>query len=417
MNATRRATQIAALLIGVLILGACSDGKPKKKAEAPAVPVITATALERDIPVTLQVVGRGEAYESVALKARVDGQVAAVLFTEGQRVNRSDVLIRLDPTDFAARLQQASASAARDEALIAKSRSDTARYTALKQRNFVSEEKVNDVRTNEAAATANLRASQAAVELARLQLSYATIRAPINGVVGARLVFPGSSVKINDTTLAVINRVRPLLVTFSVPEKHLPRLRAAMAGGASKAGAGNGGALRIEIVLPSDPTQRTRGEVQFIDNAVDSATGTILMKAILANDDEKFTPGQFLNVTLLLDTLRGAVTVPNEAIQQGADGNFVYVVTSDNRAEMRKIQTAAASGGVTAIAQGLQNGETVVVDGQLRLAPGVKVKPQSVAKSASNTSDDGKASEQTRSKNAGIDSADKAAPTPAAVVR
>ena len=362
----------AALLAALLALSACSEGA-KKKAEAPPVPVTTAKATERDMPVTLKVVGRAEAYESVVLKSRVDGQVAAVLFTEGQHVKQGDVLIRLDPSDFSARLQQAEATAGRDQALIAKSRADTARYTALKERNFVSEEKVNDIRTNEAAATANLRASQAAADVARLQLSYATIRAPFSGVVGARLVFPGSSVKINDTTLAVVNRVRPLLVTFSIPEKHLPRLRAAMA---STAG------MKVDVSLPGDKSQHYDGDVHFIDNAVDATTGTILMKATLPNADEKLTPGQFLNVSLLLETLTGAVTVPSEAVQQGAEGNFVYVVKDDQSTEVRAITTAAATGGVTAIAKGLQLGETVVTDGQLRLAPGVKVKTRDAASAA-----------------------------------
>ena len=358
-------TRIVLLLISVLALAACSEGNAKKKSEPPPVPVTMAKATERNIPVTLRVVGRAEAYESVVLKARVDGQVAAVLFTEGQHVRQGDVLIRLDPTDFAARLQQAEATAARDEALIAKSRADTARYSALKDRNFVSEEKVNDIRTNEAAATANLRSSKAAAEVLRLQHSYATIRAPITGVVGARLVFPGSAVKINDTTLAVVNRIRPLLVSFSVPEKHLPRLRSAM----------KSGGMKVDISLPGDTSQHIDGEVHFLDNAVDTTTGTILMKARVANDEEKLTPGQFLNVILLLDTLVNAVTVPNEAVQQGADGNFTYVVKDDNSVEIRKIEVSASDAGLTAIHRGLTAGETVVTDGQLRLAPGIKVKP------------------------------------------
>lgn len=370
MNTAR----LALLIISLLTLAACSEGNAKKKGEAPPVPVTAATATTRDIPVTLKVVGRAEAYESVVLKARVDGQVAAVLFTEGQHVKQGDVLIRLDPNDFAARLQQAEATVARDEALIAKTRSDTARYTALKEKNFVSEEKVNDIRTNEAAATANLRASKAAVEVARLQLSYATIRAPFSGIVGARLVFPGSSVKINDTTLAVVNRIRPLLVAFAVPEKHLPRLRAAMAAAADQR-------MKVDVSLPSDASQRYDGTVHFLDNAVDAATGTIQMKAVLANDDEKLTPGQFLNVTLLLDTLAGAVAIPNEAVQQGAEGNFVYVVKDDQSTEVRAITAAASDVGYTAVAKGLRTGETVVTDGQLRLAPGVKVKLRDAAAS------------------------------------
>ena len=366
---------IVLLLSSILALTACSEDNAKKKAEAPPVPVTTAKSEARDIPVTLKVVGRAEAYESVILKSRVDGQVAAVLFTEGQHVKQGEVLIRLDPTDFAARLQQAEAATARDQALAAKSRSDTARYTALKDRNFVSEEKVNDIRTNEAAASANLRASNAAAEVARLQLSYATIRAPFSGVVGARLVFPGSSVKINETPLAVVNRVRPLLVSFSIPEKHLPRLRDAMA-------AGTGSGMKVDVSLPGDRAQHYDGAVHFLDNAVDATTGTILMKAVLPNADEKLTPGQFLNVTLLLDTLTQAVTIPDEAIQQGADGNFVYVVKADNSAEMRPIKTIAADAGMTAVSTGLQVGETVVTDGQLRLAPGVKVKARETGSKA-----------------------------------
>lgn len=354
-----------ALLLTIgLVLAGCSENGAKKKAEPPPVPVTAAKAVAKDIPVSLQVVGRAEAFESVVMKSRVDGQVATVLFTEGQHVNQGDVLIRLDPTDFAARLQQAEATAARDEALIAKMRADTARYTALKERNFVSEEKVNDIRTNEAAATANLRASKAAAEVARLQLSYATIRAPITGIVGARLVFPGSAVKANDVTVAIVNRVRPLLVSFSVPEKHLPQLRAAR----------QAGTLKVDITQPGDTSQHFQGTVRFIDNAVDAGTGTILLKAELPNQDEKLTPGQFLNISLLLDTLRQAVAVPDNAVQQGADGNYVYVVKDDASVEMRRIEAIASEDGLTAVRGAIQVGETIVTDGHLRLTPGAKVR-------------------------------------------
>jgi multidrug efflux system membrane fusion protein len=370
----------ALLVLSLIAITACSEGNGKKKVEPPPAPVTTTQAAERDIPVTLRVVGRAEAYESVILKARVDGQVAAVLFTEGQHVKKDEVLIRLDPTDFSARLQQAAAATARDEALVAKSRADTARYTALKERKFVSEEKVNDVRTIEAAAAANLRASKAAQEVARLQFSYTTLRAPFSGIVGARLVFPGSSIKVNDTILAVVNRIQPLLVSFSMPEKHLPRLREAM----------KSGPMKVDFTLPGDASQTFEGEVHFIDNAVDPSTGTILMKARLPNADEKLTAGQFLNVTLVLDTLKKAVTIPNEAVQQGAEGHFVYVVKDDERAEMRKIETAASYAGMTAIRKGIEVGETVVTDGQLRLAPGVKTRardssPATVSDPSSNT--------------------------------
>lgn len=337
----------------------------------PRVPVTVAKAVTADIPVLLEVVGRAEAYESVTVKSRLDGQVASVMYTEGQHVKQGDVLLKLDPGDFEARLQQADAILAKDEAQLAKARADVERYAALKLRGFISEEKVNDVRTIEAAALATVKADKAALELARLQLTYATLRAPFAGVVGARLVFPGSAVKVNDTALVVVNRVQPLYVTFSVPEKHLPRLHAAL----------DRGQLTAVVTIPGNKEQSFEGSVKFIDNAVDASTGTIQMKAVLENRQEKLTPGQFLNVTMRLDTLTDAVVVPTEAVQQGADGNFLFVVKEDETVEPRKIQIAATSGNLAAIAKGVAAGETVVTDGQLRLAPGAMVQIKSTAAS------------------------------------
>ncbi|SBT04657.1 Efflux transporter, RND family, MFP subunit [Candidatus Accumulibacter aalborgensis] len=337
----------------------------------PPVPVVLSRATLKDMPVVVEAVGRGEAYESVSLKSRVDGQVAAVVFTEGQHVRQGDELVRLDATDFTLRLRQAEANAARDEAQLAKARADTARYLALQSRGFVSEEKVNEMRTVEAVATAGLRADQAAVELARSQLSYATIRAPFAGVVGARLIFPGAAVKINETIVAVVNRVRPLYVTFSVPEKHLPQLRAALARGG--AGCKSGGCLQVSVWIPGDANRRFAGEVRFIDNAVDMTTGTIQMKAVVDNHDEALMPGQFLRVGMDLDSLPNAVVVANEAVQQGPDGPFVFVVGAQGTAEVRKIEVAASAGGLTAVAKGVQADETVVTDGQLRLTAGARV--------------------------------------------
>lgn len=352
-------------------------GQSKEVKPAAPVPVKVAQAKTADIPVLLEVVGRAEAYESVTLKSRVDGQVAAVSYTEGQHVRQGDVLLRLDPADFQARLQQAEANLARDEAQLAKARADVQRYVALNGRGFVSEEKVNEVRTAEAAAQATLRADQAAVELARLQVSYATIRAPFAGVVGARLVFPGTAVKTNDTALAVVNRVRPLYVTFSVPEKHLPKLRAALAAGP----------LHASVSLPGNREQRGNephfdAQISFIDNAVDVTTGTIQMKARLDNQDEKLTPGQFLKVAMALDTLSGAVVVPAEAVQQGPEGNFLYAVREDRSVEVRKIAVLTTYRGLAAIGKGVAAGETVVTDGQLRLKPGATVQVKSPAPEA-----------------------------------
>lgn len=333
----------------------------------PPVPVTVAQANLGDVPVLLDVVGRAEAYESVTLKSRLDGQVAAVPYTEGQHVRQGEVLVQLDAGDFDARLLQAEANLARNEAQLAKTRADVERYLALQRRGFVSEEKVNELRTAEAAAAAMVKADRASVELAKRQLAYTTIRAPFAGVVGARLVFPGSAIKVNETALAVVNRVRPLYVTFSVPEKHLPRLRSAM----------RTGELRATVRVPGDQEQPLQAAVGFLDNSVDASTGTIQMKALLENGEEQLTPGQFVNVSLALDTLVNAVVVPAEAVQQGPDGAFLFVVRPDSTVEPRKIEVGASDRGLAAISKGIAVDETVVTDGQLRLTADtlVHVKP------------------------------------------
>jgi multidrug efflux system membrane fusion protein len=328
----------------------------------PPVPVTVAQATTRDVPVVLEVVGRGEAYETVTLKPRVDGQVLAVPFAEGRRVAAGDVLIRLDPADFQARVQQAEANLARDQALLDKARADLARYLSLLEQQFVSQEKVTEMRANAEAAVATLHADQAALELARLQLSYTRIRAPFAGVAGAKLAFPGAAVKINETPLAVLNRVQPLYVSFSVPERYLPAIRAARARGT----------LPAEISVPGD-RRAEEGRVVFLDNAVDPATATLRMKAEVANVASNLVPGQFLDVGLRLDTLHGAVVVPAEAVQQGPEGSFVYVLSGDGGAQMRKVEVTQVRDGQAAIGKGLASGETVITDGYSRLTPGAKV--------------------------------------------
>lgn len=340
--------------------------KPVAKAAGP-VPVLLAQAKAGEMPVLLNVVGRAEAYEGVTLKSRIDGQVLAVDYTEGRAVKAGEVLLRLDPADWQAKAAQAEAVVARDQAQWAKAQADLERYIGLKAKGFVSDEKVNEVRTNVAAAAATLKADQAALELARLQLSYTVIRAPFAGVVGARLVFPGSAVKTNDTALAVVNRVHPLFVTFTVPERHLPLLRGAM----------KAGAMPVQVSLPGSKSALLEGKAKFIDNAVDVATGTIQMKAVVDNRDGQLTPGQFLNISMVLETLRAAVLIPNEAVQQGNDGNFLYVAKQDETVEVRKIQVLTTHRGYSAIGQGLAAGETVVTDGQLRLTPGARIRARS----------------------------------------
>lgn len=373
-----RLTLIALTAIAVAGAAAWFYVKPdarapgKKGATAPAVPVTLAKAAVRDLPLLLEVTGRTEAYETVILKSRVEGQVKSVPFIEGQHVRQGDALVQLDPADFQARLDQMKANLAKSRAQLAKARADVDRYVALKAKGFVSEEKVGEMRTTFAAAEATANADAAAAELARLQLSYATVKAPFAGVVGAKLVFPGAAVKANDSALAVVNRVRPLYVTFAVPEKYLANLQAAMRAGDKT--------MKATITLPGSNAGGIEGEVRFLDNSVDTATGTIQLKAVVANQDEKLAPGQFVNVSLVLDTLKNAIVVPAEAVQQGSEGPFLFVVKEGGVAEVRKIRLAVVQRGTAIVAEGLAADETVVTEGQLRLTPGAKVRPAGAEK-------------------------------------
>jgi multidrug efflux system membrane fusion protein len=366
-------TRILLLIASVLVAGgtatwyfaqAETPAAGKKAQTPPAVPVKLAKAVVRDMPLRLEITGRTEAYETVTLKARVDGQVLSVPFTEGQHVRQGEILLRLDPADFQARLNQNKANLAKSQAQLAKARADVERYIALSAKGFVSEEKVGEMRTAAASAESAAQADAAAVELARLQLSYATIRAPFVGVVGAKLVFPGTAVKVNETALAVVNRVRPLYAGFAVPEKYLPQLQAGMRPDKKS--------MKAVISLPGGGAA-WEGDIRFLDNGVDVATGTIQLKAIVPNEDEKLAAGQFVTVSLVLNTLKDAVVIPAEAVQQGAEGSFLFVAKEDGSVDIRKIRVASVQKQFAIIAEGLAGGETVVTEGQLRLMAGARV--------------------------------------------
>ncbi|HEY6896792.1 MAG TPA: efflux RND transporter periplasmic adaptor subunit [Rhodocyclaceae bacterium] len=340
-----------------------ADEAPKARVAAP---VTTAKAEARDLPLRLDLVGRAEAFESVTLKARIDGQVSAVPFQEGQAVKQGEVLLRLDPADFQARLRQAEAGLARDQAQLNKARNDLERANALAAKGFVSEQNLIAARSAVDTQLAALKGSQAALELARLQLDYTVIRAPFAGVVGTKLVFPGAAVKINETALAVVNRIKPLTVSFTIAEKFLPAVQAAL----------KRGVLQADVGVPGSGDHHYPGQVRVLDNAVDPASGTIRMKAQLPNEQGELTPGQFLDVSLVLDTLKDAITVPAAAVQQGPEGFYVFVVKADSSAELRRVEVSTNQQGLAVIAKGLQAGETVVVEGHLRITPGAMVAPR-----------------------------------------
>lgn len=361
--------KVALTLIAIAIAGGVtyrilSPSSAKPAAAPPVVPVVVAPATTQDMPLLLELTGRGEASETVTLRARVDGQVLAVPMVEGSHVKRGDLLVQLDPADFTAKLRQAEANLARDQAQAAQAKAQVERYQGLKQKGFVSDEKVGDVRAAAGAQEATVKASMAAADLARLQLGYAAVRAPIDGVVGAKQVYPGAAVKVNDTILAVVNKLSPLMVSFAVPEKYLPRIQSAM----------KGGVMKVKVSVPGNPDSAVEGDARFLDNSVDTSTGTIRMKAAVPNKDERLAAGQFLNVSLVLDVQKDAVTVPAEAVQQGPEGPFVYVAKADDSVELRKVQVGAVQKGVALIAKGIEKGEIVVIDGQLRLSAKARIR-------------------------------------------
>jgi len=298
------------------------------------------------------------------LKARVDGQIMAVNFKEGQEVRKGDVLFRIDPRPFEAALKQAEANAMRDAAARDQARSQERRYQELLEKNFVSKEAYAQIRTNAETAEATVKASQAALENARLNLEYCTIKSPLDGYVGKVLLQVGNLVKANDVnSLVIINQVRPIYVNFAVLEQSLPEIRRYMAEAP----------LAAEVTASGAAKPLASGSLVFVDNAVDPSTGTIRLRAQFDNRDAALWPGQFVNVSLRLYEQHDAIVIPARAVQTGPEGQFVYVVRPDMTTELRKVDIARTDGDNAIVANGLKKGEQVVTQGQLRLAPNTRV--------------------------------------------
>ena len=328
------------------------------------VPVTVVTVALQNVPFRLQAIGNVEPLSTVALKARVDGQIVEVNFKEGEEVRKGSVLFKIDPRPYEATLRQIEATQARDVAQRDQARSQERRYKELLEKNFVSKEAYAQIRTNADSAEAVAQASKAAVDSARLNLEYCTIRSPIDGYPGKIQIQMGNLVKANDTNpLVILNQVHPIYVSFAVPEQSLVTLRTYMKRGPLTVGAGP----------PNSGKIAASGTLVFIDNAVDSTTGTIKLRAQFANKDNALWPGQFVNVSVNLYEQKNAIVVPAQAVQTGPDGQYVFVLKPDMTTEVRKVTVERAEGDNVIIAKGLQNGEQVVTRGQLRLAPGVKV--------------------------------------------
>ncbi len=344
-------------------------GKNAGKGPPPA-PVLIAQTEMADVPVVLSAIGTVQARASVAIKSRVDGHLFESNFREGQAVAKGDLLLRIDSRPFAAQLKQAEAALSRDRSQLSKVRADLARYGTLTEKGVASKQKYEEAQAAVSSLDATIRADEAAVELARLQLEYTAIHAPIGGRAGSLLVSVGNLVKANDASpLVVINEIRPVYVIFALPEQHLDEIRRRVAQGG----------IGIEVRPTEDTRAPAVGAVDFVNNAVDSATGTIGLRATIANEDERLLPGQFVTVRVTMNTLKGAIVVPSQAIQNGQKGQYVYVVKSgslkDGRGEVeqRYVKTGIPFGAKVVVAEGLAGGETVVTEGQMRLQPGGRV--------------------------------------------
>jgi multidrug efflux system membrane fusion protein len=347
------------------LLVACSRQQvaPQAAPANMAVPVTVATVIQKTVPVEVHAIGNAEAYSSVSVMAQVAGEVEKAYFQQGRDVKAGDLLFTLDRRPFEATLQQLEANLARDQAQLKNAEAQAERMESLYHDGIVSKEQADTFRTNADALAASVRADEAAVKKARIDLAYCTILAPLSGRTGDLLVHPGNIVKANETILVLINQVHPIYVSFSVPEQNLAKIKKFQARGP----------LAVEALVPGDELPPSKGALTFINNAVDSTTGTIELKASFQNSDNRLWPGQFVNVVLKLSTQPEAVVVPSQAVQTGQSGFYAFVVKPDLTAELRTIVPGTTVGAETVIENGLAPGERVVTDGQLRLYPGAKI--------------------------------------------
>ena len=340
------------LVVITIALAAISCGEKKEKPREETVPVTVAQVVQKNVPLEIQAIGNVQPLSTVQVRALASGQLMKVWFKEGDDVAKGQVLFTIDPRPYQAALQQVQANLARDEAQLRNAEAQVARYEDLVKKDYVTKEEYGKIVADAGAARATVAAGRAAIENARLQLSYCEIRSPLNGRTGSLMVHEGNLVRANDTTpLVVINQIQPVRVQFSIPQDQLSAVH-----------------QNAEVVAGN-----ARGTLTFIDNNVDEKTGTIALKATFPNRDRALWPGQFVTVAMKVAQRDGAIVVPARAVQTGQRGQYVYVVKADKAVEMRTISVFRTIGQETIIDKGLAEGETVVTDGQLRLTPKSKV--------------------------------------------
>jgi len=349
--------------LSAFILTACNQGKlqPPQK---PPVPVTAGVVEQKTVPVQILIIGNVEAYSTVSVKSQIGGILTCVHFREGQYVKKGDILFTIDPRPYEAALKQAEANLSKNTAQLENARKEVRRYAELVQKGYVAQEQYDQISTDAASFEAIVDADMAVVENARLQLKYCYIYSPLTGRTGDLVTHEGNLIKANaDTPMVVINQVQPVYVTFSVPEQNLSEIKRHM----------TEGNLRVEAILSKEEENPEQGVLTFIDNAVDTATGTIKLKGTFANKGKRLWPGQFVNTVLTLTSQPDAIVVPSQSVQTGQKGQYVFIIKDDLTVEDQPVIVGRTLNGETVIEKGLQRGEKVVTDGQLRLVPGAKI--------------------------------------------
>jgi len=335
------------------------------------VPVVIAPVVQKDVPIILEGLGNATPLQTVSVKSLVDGRLDSVSFKEGQAVKRGDVIAQVDPRPFAIQLHTAEAAIARDRAQLRNATLNLERFKTLRQQNLIPQQQVDDQQTLVDQQEAVVRGDQAQIETARLNLDYARITSPIDGVTGVRLVDPGNLVHASDPTgIVVITQLDPIAVLFTLPEDDLPKVATQLAAGP----------IAVEAYSRDGATLLGRGQLALIDNQINTTTATIRLKAMFPNTTRVLWPNEFVKARLLLTTRKGAIVIPAAAVQRGPQGTFVYVANPDNTAAMRPIELEGTQGDVAMIARGLAPGDQVVADGQNQLRPGAKIAPRAPEK-------------------------------------
>ena len=333
---------------------------------APAIPVTVGTVAAGDVPVFLQAIGTVQAYNMVAIKSRVDGQIVKIDFKEGQDVRAGDPLLQIDPRLYQAMLEQAQATKQKDEAQLVGAQADLERYAQLVPSGHQTRQSYDQQKAQVAQLQAAVKGDEAQINTAKLNLGYADIRSPIDGRLGAKLVDKGNLVRASDNApLVTITEVKPIFVSFTLPQETLDEILENQ----KKA------PLVVRAYGADGKKQLAEGKLTLIDNTIDQSTGTIHMKARFDNEEERLWPGAFVNTRLILSIRNGAATVPSQTVQQGPNGNYAYVIKPDDTVERRVVDVVSIQDGIAVVTKGLSPGERVVVDGQYRLTNGARVKP------------------------------------------